>query len=107
MNGQNTPIEPITDMRLKVLRAMAKDKTSIVRWGTADVQELIARIDQAEAAVERVKALHKPVDVEPSDTICGHCSFQLPNGRFFGKVEEWPCPTVRAITEALNGETDD
>lgn len=60
----------------------------------ADVPRLVA-------ALRAVLDLHRPVEVEPSDTICGDCSFQLPNGRYFGKVEEWPCPTVRAVEAAL------
>ena len=55
-------------------------------------------------AAEEVLWQHRPVEVEPSDTICRECSYQLPNGRFFGKVVEWPCPTVEAITTALIGE---
>lgn len=53
------------------------------------------------AALTAVLELHHPVEVEPSDTICSHCSFRLPNGRFFGKVVEWPCSTVEAIETAL------
>lgn len=59
------------------------------------------------AAVEAVLEEHRPVEVEPSDTICGECSFRLPNGRYFGKVVEWPCPTVAAIRSALIGGDDD
>lgn len=55
------------------------------------------------AAAIAVLDLHKPVEVEPSDTICRECSFQLPNGRYFGRLEEWPCPTVRAVESALGG----
>lgn len=50
-------VEPITDNRLKLLRAMAKGSTSMVRWGTADVQELIARVDRAEDALREIKRL--------------------------------------------------
>ena len=53
------------------------------------------------AAVDAALELHRPVEIEPSDTICGECSYRLPNGRYFGKVEYWPCATVRAITEAV------
>src|SRR5699024_4569584 len=53
--------------------------------------------DRLAATVDRVRALHRPVDIEPSETICGHCSYRLPNGRYFGKVAEWPCPTIAAI----------
>lgn len=55
----------------------------------------------ARAALRAVLDLHCPVEVEPSDTICGECSLQLPNGRYFGKVVAWPCPTVRAVEAAL------
>lgn len=56
------------------------------------------------AGYRKILDLHKPVEVEPSDTICRECSYQLSNGRYFGKVEEWPCPTVRAIASALGEE---
>ena len=83
-----------------------------------DPRETLARIRaQADAAtrttvphlvdaLEKVLILHKPVEVEPSETICGHCSWQLPNGRFFGKVTEWPCPTV-ALLNPTEGDRDD
>lgn len=47
--------EPITDKRLSLMRAMAKDDAGW-RWGTADVQEMIARIDQAEERLARVNS---------------------------------------------------
>lgn len=51
------------------------------------------------ATLAPIEANHYPVEVEPSDTICGPCSFQLPNGRFFGKVVEWPCPDMQVIAD--------
>ncbi len=63
----------------------------------ADLVRVIAKRDALAAAVERAEALHCPVDIEPSDTICHECSFQLPNGRYFGKVVEHPCPTLQAL----------
>ena len=57
----------------------------------------VTQLQSASAAIERVRALHASVEVEPSDTICRECSFQLPNGRFFGKVVEHPCPTLLAL----------
>jgi hypothetical protein len=56
------------------------------------------------AAIDAVLALHTPVDIEPSETICHECSWQLPNGQYFGKLVEWPCPTVQALTDALGVE---
>lgn len=44
-----------------------------------------------------VEALHHPVDVEPSDTICAACSQPRPetDGPYY--VEEWPCATIQII----------
>lgn len=66
--------------------------------------DAIAERDAALAAIERVRAIHRPVEIEPSSTICGECSFKLPNGKFFGKVEEWPCPTLAALDGAPEPE---
>ena len=60
-------------------------------------------------ALEKVLILHKPVEVEPSETICSGCSTLRGQGetaRYF-PFTEYPCPTVRAITTALEGETHD
>lgn len=52
--------------------------------------------DEARAQAERVRELHRPVEIEPSDTICAECSNRMPNGRYMPTVE-WPCPTIRAL----------
>lgn len=49
------------------------------------------------AQIDAAREMHYPVEIEPSDTICGGCSYQLPNGRYLGKVVEYPCPTIRAL----------
>ena len=61
------------------------------------IAEARAERDAALAALERVRAIHRPVEIEPSSTICGECSFKLPNGKYFGKIVEFPCPTVAAL----------
>ena len=56
-------------------------------------------------ALEKVLILHKPVEVEPSETICSGCSTLRGQGemaRYF-PFTEYPCPTVEAITTALGG----
>ena len=58
------------------------------------------RLARMERALRGVLERHRPIEVEPSDTICAACSNQLPNGRFL-PVIEWPCPDVDAILEAL------
>lgn len=72
---------------------------AVAAWLEHD--EMESEVLAATAALRAVLDLHKPVEVEPSDTICRECSFQLPNGRYFGRLEEWPCPTVRSVTAAL------
>lgn len=46
--------------------------------------------------IERVRALHRPVEIEPSDTICGECSYRMPNGHYLQQVD-YPCPTIAAL----------
>ena len=58
------------------------------------------RLDRMERALRGVVERHRPIEVEPSDTICAACSNQLPNGRFL-PVVEWPCPDVDVILEVL------
>ena len=62
-----------------------------------DVPALLAGVRRLQAADERVRALHRPVDIEPSDTICGECSYGLRNGRYLPPVVEYPCPTIAAL----------
>ena len=55
------------------------------------------------AAVEAVRELHMPVEVEPSETICAECSTLRGQGetaRYF-PFTEYPCPTAQALTTAL------
>lgn len=79
----------------------ANADAEFIAHARTDVPWLIDQVRKRDAALRAVLDLHRPVEVEPSDTICGDCSFQLPNGRYFGKVEEWPCDTVRAVEAAL------
>lgn len=49
-----------------------------------------------QATLAAVRELHKPVDVEPSETICGECSHALPDGTYEPMVD-WPCPTIALL----------
>lgn len=81
----------------RVLRAADAD---LIAHAREDLAYLLDEVERLRSRIEAVRSLHQPVEVEPSETICRECSYQLPNGRFLGKVEEYPCPTRRA----LNGE---
>lgn len=54
-------------------------------------------IDQARDALKE----HQPVEIEPSDTICSACSHQLPNGRFMGRVVDFPCDAHEYAAEVV------
>lgn len=59
--------------------------------------------EELQAAVDAVREVHRPVDVEPSETICAGCSTLRGTGermRYF-PYEEWPCDTIRALDEHL------
>lgn len=66
--------------------------------------------DQATARAEKaVRELHRPVDVEPSDTICAACSTLRGSGeslRYF-PTEEWPCATIQALDSARAARRDE
>ena len=60
-----------------------------------------ARAEQAEAALRRVRELHKPTQYRlPSDdpripeTVCSECLAE------FDGVVEYPCPTIKALDGA-------
>lgn len=76
------------------------------RWDGDEWNAFIAHARTAlplrNAQVEAVLSIHRPVEVEPSATICSGCSTRrgtFPDFRYF-PVVEYPCPTVRAIEEA-------
>ena len=71
--------------------------------GTAIVDAHNVTVPALVAMVEAVLGQHRPVEVEPSDTICGGCSNRLPNGRYM-PIVEFPCPTVRALEAVIGDE---
>lgn len=77
-----------------VLRAGDAD---LIAHAPEDLAFLLDEVERLRSRIEAVRSLHQPVEVEPSETICGECSYQLPNGRFLGKVEEYPCATRRVL----------
>ena len=63
----------------------------------AEVKRLRADRLRLEGTLRCIEALHHPVDVEPSETICAACSQPRPetDGPYY--VEEWPCATIQII----------
>ena len=65
----------------------------------AEVKRLRADRLRLEGTLRCIEALHHPVDVEPSETICAACSTlrgEGDNARYF-PYEEWPCATIQII----------
>jgi len=57
------------------------------------------------SAVENVLALHTPTyPAEGPDVACFHCAVPATTGKYTWVA--WPCPTVKAITDALGGGDD-
>lgn len=85
-------------------RDIVRDETG--QFTTADaVLVAHARTDVPDlvAALEAVLDVHQPVDIEPSETICKGCSTKISTA-FYEPTVEWPCPTVQAISTALDGD---
>lgn len=60
---------------------------------------LLAEVREHRAMRARLLSEHFPVEVEPSDTICGGCSTLRGKGdslRYFPSVE-WPCPVAALV----------
>lgn len=72
------------------------EDAEFIAHARTDVPALIAEVERLRAQIERVRGTHKPVEIEPSDTICGQCSNLLPNGRYL-PIVEYPCPTIKAL----------
>src|SRR5690625_3565997 len=104
-------LRKIAEAAASVRTYTEEDAEFIATFNPSKVLELLARLAEHEQAVENmstktddllsklaaVEKLHQPVEIEPSDTICGPCSFQLPNGKYFGKIVEYPCDTIKAV----------
>jgi hypothetical protein len=60
--------------------------------------EALARLEAAEEAAERVRALHQPEDVQFTGgrvvTLCSHCNTGDP---YVTVSMDWPCPTLAAL----------
>ena len=65
---------------------------------------MVADLEEAQAAIQRVRELHKPVP-----GFNGHqwCDAQC-EATCDGDATEWPCATIRALDgDALEGRVDD
>lgn len=96
----------VTVDREQAARAAAEAQARAARFEIAEVRyELGDSLTQ----ISRVKAVHHPVEIEPSETICGGCSTRRGEGatlRYFPFVE-WPCPTVAALEGSPTSHTHD
>lgn len=72
----------------------------LIAHAPTDLAALVAEVKRLRTFVDGARLLHRPVEIEPSSTICGECSHRMPNGRYM-PVVEYPCPT-RAALDALD-----
>lgn len=93
--------------RLAAIKARAEEyRGSMDREVVHDwARKVVADDINMAAALVAVLKTHRPVDIEPSETICHECSTLRGSGknaRYF-PFKDYPCPTVTKIQEALNG----
>jgi hypothetical protein len=107
--GSDTPCldaRPATDeIRAQLLHAIDHAYTTGV-LGYTSPEDLLAAYDNSRtpatsraAALERVRALHQPMQRGPF-TICAHCSGWDGEWRCRGVVTDYPCPTISALPAA-------
>ncbi|MFI1371315.1 hypothetical protein ACH4UY_04795 [Streptomyces longwoodensis] len=63
-------------------------------------RETLARAERAEAAIERVRALHRKASHGRTCVYCAH-------GQRLGYDTDWPCDTVRALDTAEQSATEE
>ena len=84
--------------RMKILVAASSEDGQAVRMAgrfAEKANEQRTRAEQAEAAIERVRALHSPVQYG-KQAICGHCS-GYGGGSCDSGPQPHPCPTIAAL----------
>ncbi len=84
--------EAATVARLDAIRGRARSARAVPRPSANDVPTLVY-------AIERVRNIHHPVRSGDS-TVCGECNSGYP----YGDSVPYPCPTIEAIHEVMNGD---
>ena len=89
--------EKANEQRARAEQAEAELAVSreVARSNRKHVQAIVPELEQAEAAIARVRALHAPVQYGKW-TICGHCS-GYGGGSCDNGAEPHPCATLRAL----------
>jgi hypothetical protein len=89
----------MTDLN-ETLAGMIRAEANVAdRPGQYDrLNSLADRVSEYESAVQNVLALHKPVDNGRVEPCCNEC-----DDPYADVCVEWPCPTVKALTDALEG----
>lgn len=83
----------------------ASDVDAILTWCGHDAAELLAATDPRDAAIARVRVLHKRVTGHyynrPDVAVCEHCTSGGDPFHYPQDAEQWPCATIKA----LDGDT--
>jgi hypothetical protein len=97
------PVEPAVpapaddDLRQQLADAQRRITTleHVAKGNKRHVQQIVPELERAEAALDRVRALHHPVEYR-GQTICAHCSAWGGNSTD-NAPEPYPCDTLRAL----------
>ncbi|MGW0537836.1 hypothetical protein [Streptomyces sp. NPDC003032] len=97
MKGKRYTADSITDDALDALYRRVETLEHVAAGNKRHVQLVVPDLQRAEAAIERVRTLHRPMD-RAGFVICAHCSGW--NGvRCLGLLRDYPCDTVAALDE--------
>jgi hypothetical protein len=103
MSQERHTASSITDDALDALYANASKGWRRSDIWKAKAVEIETDRDRAVAAIERARALHKPMGRGPF-TVCTHCSGWDGN-RCLGVVTPYPCDTITALDEPKENST--
>jgi hypothetical protein len=81
-------------------KRLAQDARATEAKRTTERDEQQQRAGRAEAALNAVRALHRPVEYD-GQTICGHCSGYADDSTD-NPPQPHPCPTLRALDAHTN-----
>jgi signal transduction histidine kinase len=83
------------EQRARELEQRVTTLEHVARGNKRHVQAIVPELERAEAALDRIRALHQPVEYR-GHTICAHCSAWGGNSTD-NAPQPYPCDTIRAL----------
>lgn len=89
--------------QLQEVTTQLAEEQHLYQLRTAQWRRVVQARDQRTASINRVRALHQPMQ-RGALTICAHCShWDEKRQRYFGVLTDYPCDTLHALAEPVSG----